>query len=221
LQFVPKKGTIVTIMSTDNITDTLSAALFGKTRLAVLSLLYSHVDEAFYLRQIVRRVSAGLGAVQRELSTLTKAGIVVRMVRGRQVYYQANSQCPIFPELKGLIMKTSGAADVLKSSLGLLADRIDAAFIYGSVARSEENRQSDMDLLVVGEVPFAEVVSALDQAQNILGREINPAVYPRAEFVSKLSAGHHFLKTVMAGPKLFIIGDRRELTRLAKKRVAD
>jgi len=220
LKFVPKIGTIVPTMSTQPHRDSLSETLFGKTRRAVLSLLYSHIDDAFYLREIVRIVGAGLGAVQRELKQLSDAGIIQRIIRGRQVYYQANPQCPVFAELKALVMKTVGVAGVIQAALVPLADRIRIAAIYGSVARSEEHRGSDVDLLVVGEATFADVVSALDQAQSILNREINPTVYPIGEFQSKLSAGHHFLSTIVGKPMVFLIGDKRELARLAKRRLA-
>jgi len=207
-------------MSTLSDTDNLSRTLFGKTRRAVLSLLYSQVDDAFYLRQIVRAAGVGLGAVQRELKQLSDAGIIQRIVRGRQVYYQANPQCPVFPELKALVMKTVGIAAVIQAALAPLADRIRIAAIYGSIARSEEYRGSDVDLLIVGEATFAEIVSALHQAQSTINREINPTVYPPAEFRSKVAAGHHFLNAVLKEPVLFLVGDKRELARLAKKPLA-
>jgi predicted nucleotidyltransferase len=220
LKIVPKRGTIVPEMSTAPYKEDISQTLFGKTRRAVLSLLYSHVDEAFYLRQIVRVAGVGLGAVQRELKLLSDAGIIQRIVRGRQVYYQANPQCPVFGELKALVIKTVGIAAIVQAALAPLADRIRIAGIYGSIARSEEHRGSDVDLLVVGKVTFAEIVSALDQAQKTINREINPTVYPVDEFQSKLSAGHHFLSTIVEKPMFFLFGDKRELARLAKKRLA-
>ncbi len=220
LKIVPKRGTIVPEMSTAPYKEDISQTLFGKTRRAVLSLLYSHVDEAFYLRQIVRVAGVGLGAVQRELKLLSDAGIIQRIVRGRQVYYQANPQCPVFGELKALVIKTVGIAAIVQAALAPLADRIRIAGIYGAIARSEEHRGSDVDLLVVGKVTFAEIVSALDQAQKTINREINPTVYPVDEFQSKLSAGHHFLSTIVEKPMFFLFGDKRELARLAKKRLA-
>jgi predicted nucleotidyltransferase len=207
-------------MSTLPESDNLSKTLFSKTRRAVLSLLYGHVDDAYYLRQIFRAAGVGLGGVQRELKQLSDAGIIWRIVRGHQVYYQANPQCPVFAELKNLIVKTVGVGAALQAALTPLGDRIDVAFIYGSIARSEEHRDSDVDILVVGNVTFAEIVSSLSEAQKAIGREINPTVYPPAEFRSKLAAGHHFLNTILRGPMFFLIGDKRELARLAKKPLA-
>ena len=207
-------------MSTLPHTDNLSRTLFSKTRRAVLSLLYSKVDDAFYMRQIVRAAGVGLGAVQRELKQLSDAGIIQRIVRGHQVYYQANPLCPVFDELKKLVVKTVGVGAALQAALAPLSDRINVAFIYGSIARSEDRRESDVDLLVVGKVTFTEIVSSLSEAQKTIGREINPTVYPPVEFRSKVAAGHHFLSTVLRGPMLFLIGDKRELARLAKKPLA-
>jgi len=208
-------------MSTFNPNDSLSATLFSKTRLAVLSKLFSHTDEAYYLRQLARSVGVGIGSLQRELNKLAQAGIILRMVRGNQVYYQANPQCPVFPELKSLIVKTTGVTEVIKSALTSFTNHIRIAFIYGSVARMQDRKKSDVDLMIIGDVKFAEIVSALDKAQQQIGREINPAVYPPSEFQLKISKGNHFIKTLMSETKLFLIGDQRELTRLAKKRLAD
>jgi len=201
--------------------NSLSATLFGKTRREVLSLLYGHTDESFYLRQIVRAAGVGLGAVQREVKQLSEAGIIRRTVRGKQVYYQANPESAVFSEIKSLVVKTVGVGDVLRASLSPFADQIKVAFIYGSFARGDERRSSDVDVLIIGDVTFSEIASAFDRAQNTLGREVIPTVYPPTEFQSKLKENHHFLKTVMREEKVFIIGDEREFARLAKKRLAD
>jgi len=203
-------------MSTTPKNNSLASALFGKTRWAILSLLYGHADEAFYLRQIARLAGVGLGAVQREVKNLSKAGIILRTIQGRQVYFQANPECPVFKELKSLMVKTAGVGDVLRLALASIADHIIVAFIYGSFARGEEQRSSDVDVLVVGAVTFAQVVSALESAQETLGREVNPTVYPPSEFRSKLAASHHFLKTVLNEERIFLIGSEDELAKLAE-----
>ena len=203
-------------MSTPFKTDSLSATLFGKTRRAVLALLYSHVDELFYFRQITRTAGVGLGAAQRELKNLSEAGIIRRTVRGRQVYYQANPECPVYAELKSLVVKTVGVGNVLRAALAPLADRINVAFLFGSLVRGGERSSSDADVMVVGDVTFAEVVSVLGRVQETVRREINPLVYPPEEFRFKLAADHHFLKNALEGPKFFLIGDEHELAKLAE-----
>lgn len=208
-------GTHDPYMGAYNLNDTIAVALFGKTRRAILSLIFSHTDKAFFLRQIARSLDSGMGAVQRELAQLVDAGILTKTASGRQVYFQANSQCLIFNELRQLVVKTMGVGDTLKSTLMALGSRIVCAFIYGSMASGRVTGDSDIDLMVIGELPFGEVVSALHPIQETLGREINPTVYQEAEFTAKLAAGHHFLKTVLAGEKIFLVGDANELEKMA------
>jgi predicted nucleotidyltransferase len=212
--------TIVTKMGTLANTKGQAGILFGKVRRAILALLFTHTDETFYLRQIVRASGYGLGPVQRELRKLADTGIIRRTVRGRQVYFQANPECPIFPELKSLIVKTAGIGDTLRNALAPIAGQIKIAFIYGSLARGEEGPRSDIDLLVVGDSGYSDVVLKLQTAQQTLGREINPTVYPLSEFQTKVRANHHFLASVLESPKIYLIGDENELRRLAAKRLA-
>ena len=208
-------------MGTKMLEPLVSPALFGKTRQTVLALLYGHDKESFYLRQIVRAVSLGQGAVQRELAHLTAAGLLIRTRQGNQVYYQANRNSAVFPELKSLLVKTAGVADVLRSALAIHSDRIQVAFLYGSMAAGTDKANSDIDLLVIGKVSFLEIVEAVGTAQEKLQREINPSVYSSEEFRKKLRAGHHFLKQVFQRPKIFLIGSEHELKKLGAKRLAD
>ena len=190
------------------------AALFGRTRNAVLGLLFSHPDESFYVRKIVRAANSGQGSVQRELRRLERAGIIKRTVEGRHVYYRANPECPIFAEIKGMVAKTIGGVDILARALTSLNGRIKVAFIYGSMARAEQHRGSDVDVFVIGGASFGEVVEALSPAQEKLGREVNPTVYPVSEFCEKALQKHHFVTSVLRGPKLFLVGDESELAEL-------
>jgi predicted nucleotidyltransferase len=194
----------------------LCSGLFGKTRQAVLALLYGQADKSFYTKQILDGVKIGRGTVQRELKNLTDTGIIIREVQGRQVYYHANEKCPIFNELKSIVRKTFGAADVIRQSLASSARKIRIAFIFGSVARSADDRRSDIDLMVVGRISFGDVVSLLGPAEEKLAREINPVVYPIAEFKKKVKDDQYFVRTVLEDEKIFVIGDDHELGRLAE-----
>lgn len=201
-------------------TGALSQVLFGHGRRSILALLYGHADEQFYLREIARRAGTGIGATQRELGQLTNAGLLHRVRRGNQVYYQANRKNPIFAELKSILAKTSGIRDILHEALTSVKDRIKLAFVYGSIARGQEKASSDVDLMVVGEISFSDLVSALAKIETKLGREVNPTVYGPQEFREKLAAKNHFLLTVAKEKKLFVIGDEREFRRLGQERVA-
>jgi uncharacterized protein len=217
-RLVPDMGTIVPVMGA--MTGMLSKILFGQSRKAILGLLYGRADEQFYLREIARRAGTGIGATQRELKQLTESGLIHRLGHGHQVYFQANRKNPIFGELKSILAKTSGIRDVLLEALTPLADRIKLAFVYGSVARGKENASSDVDLMVVGDVSFTDVVSALSKVEATLGREVNPSVYGRSEFREKFGAKNHFLATVAKEKKLFVIGDEREFRRVGQERLA-
>jgi len=216
LTVVTQRVTIVTKMKTVMGNKNLSSVLFTRTRRAVLSLLYGHVDESFYVRQIVRTTGAGLGPVQRELKQLTDAGIIIREVQGRQVYYRANTQCPIFDELKSIVRKTFGVADVIRHSLATVADKIQVAFVFGSIASGNAGKASDIDVMIVGDISFGDIVSLLSGAEEQLGREINSVVYPVAEFKQKAKGDHHFVRSVLEGEKIFLVGDEGEIARLVK-----
>jgi predicted nucleotidyltransferase len=198
----------------------IGAALFGAARQAVLRILYGHADRRFYRRQLIRLLGVGNGAVQRELARLTQTGILTRTVEGRQTYFQANSQCPVFAEIRDLSRKTFGVADVLREALQPLTGSVRLAFVYGSVAAGTEKSDSDIDVMAVGDLlSLDEVVTALAPAQSSLGREVNPSVYETGEFCRRLAEGKHFISSVVAGPKVFLKGDQVELNGLAQVRM--
>ena len=181
----------------------------------MLALLYGHVGESFYLRQLARRTEITLGPVQREIRQLVEAGLVKKEALGKQTLYRANQDSPVFAEIKSLVAKTVGMHDVLAAALSPLRRKINLAFVYGSVARASETERSDVDLMIVGSVDFGTVVERLADAQKTLNREINPTVYSVREFANKVRG--HFLKTVLAEKKLFLIGDENVLRDLGQK----
>src|SRR5208282_2811053 len=134
---------------------------------------YGHPDQTFFVREISRHVGTSAGAVQRELETLSQFGLIGRSVSGRQVYYKANRNHPVFAELHSLIAKTVGIFQLLGSALAPLANRISLAFVYGSMARGDENAGSDVDLIIVGDVTLDETVAQLATVEGSIGREIN------------------------------------------------
>lgn len=202
--------------------DRVAEALFGKTRRNVLSLLFGRPDERFYMRQVARMTGASVAAVQHELARLTTAQLVVRTPEGKQVYYRANTESPVFNEIRGLMDKTVGAVAVVRSTLSGLAGegRIDIAFIYGSVASGTYDAFSDVDVMIIGEIKLSEIIPALRVAQDRLGREINPTIYPGEELRMRLTDREHFVTQVMDGPKIILIGSENDLERLAAEPLA-
>ena len=149
--------------------------------------------------------------LHKELSRLADAGLLLKDTVGNQVLYGANRDCPIFEELASIFRKTSGITDVLAGALASFSEKIVAAFVFGSMASGQEAAGSDVDLLVIGDVGFTEVVRAVYSAQEVLGREINPKVYSKEEWNQMLKNKDAFIKEVLKKPKLFITGSEDEL----------
>jgi predicted nucleotidyltransferase len=185
-----------------NLLDTL----FGVQRQRALGWLLLHPDDAVHVRELARLTGTSAGSLHRELARLAEAGLLTRSERGNQVLYQANRACPVFAELAGLCRKTGGLADVLRTALLGLADRIRFALVFGSVARGTETSLSDVDVLVVGEADFAEVVMALHPCQEVLGREVNPVVYSEAEWRARVDGDDPFVRDILQNPVMLLLG---------------
>lgn len=190
----------------------LSELLFpNRYRRAVLSMLLMNPERRVHLRELARLTGASPGTLKKELDALTEAGLLNVQRVGNQTHFSANAQHPVYPELSGLIRKTTGLHDVLARALEPLADGVVAAFVFGSVASGTEAAHSDVDLMVIGTASFGEVVNAVYEAQAAIGREINPKVMKREEWQAKRGAGQAFLNEVMHKPKLFILGTADDL----------
>jgi predicted nucleotidyltransferase len=198
----------------------IETLLGSKLRAKVLGWLFSHPDERYFVRQLTSLVKEDSTNVSRELARLEKTGILVTTTEGKQKYYQANRQSPLFNELHGLMLKTVGVADIIKKALEPRIADIKLALIFGSVGKRTENRFSDVDLLVVGDITFGEVVDLTATAEGTLNREFNPVVYTLAEFNKRLSENHYFISDVLSGDKIFIVGDENELKALVGKGLA-
>lgn len=196
----------------------LTDILFGDYRKKVLSQLLLHPDEDYHVRELARLTGTVPGTLHKELTRLAGAGLLLRKAQGNQVRYQANRQCPVYPELAALFRKTTGAAEQVAQALAPLQPSL--ALIFGSVASGTETAASDVDVLVVTDRGFGEVVRALHAAQTELGRDINPVVYTAAELQGLASAQDPFVAHVLAGPRLLLIGTDNDLGQLARHSAA-
>ncbi|PKO34661.1 MAG: DNA polymerase subunit beta [Betaproteobacteria bacterium HGW-Betaproteobacteria-7] len=191
---------------------TASDLLFpNQYRRKVLGLLLMKPELQIHLRELARMIGATPGTLKKELDALCAAGLLNSKRVGNQTRFSANTVHPVFLELQALIRKTIGMADILRLCLAPLADRIGAALIYGSIANATENANSDVDLMVIGDATFADIINATYEAQTALGREINPKVMTLDEWRTKRAADNAFLQHVFSNPRIMLIGDEHAL----------
>jgi predicted nucleotidyltransferase len=190
----------------------ISEVLFSKVRQRVLGLLFIHPETSFYTNEIIRQTDSGTGAVQRELESLTAAGLIIVKQLGNQKRYQANQEMPFYIELRGIVLKSFGLADVLKKALKAIEKQIRIAFIYGSVARQEDTADSDIDLMIIGnDLTYADIFHSLEKAEMQLRRKINPTFYTVSEWSRKTNEGNNFINKTLEQPKIFLKGSEDEL----------
>lgn len=200
--------------------DSLANYLFGATRAETLAALFLHPELSLHIRELARLAGASPGSLHRELRALSDLGLLQREAIGRQVHYRANPECPVFDELAGLLRKTVGLADVLHTALEPLGPRVKIAFVHGSVAAGTARPRSDVDVMVIGKVSFAELVRTLAPTQEVLKREVNVTPLTPAALAQKVKAKDGFIKQVLAAPKIFLIGTDHDLAELAAHRAA-
>lgn len=194
----------------------LSDVLFGEYRKRILGLLLLHPEQGYHVRELARLTNTSAGTLHKELSKLSDAGILQSKKVGNQQHYSANVQCPIFEELASIFRKTSGLADVIADALSSAKNQIQLAMVFGSVARGEEQANSDIDVMIIGDISFGDVVSLLHESQATLRREINPVVYSMDSFKSRVEKNDSFIKEILNKPKLFIIGSEHELRKFTE-----
>jgi predicted nucleotidyltransferase len=191
------------------------ATLFPATRRRVLAALLLQPEANFHLRELARITGTHAGTLARELDKLTDGGLLLRTEQGNQVHYQANRACLLFDDMAALFRKTHGVVPILRESLEPVADRVALAWIFGSVAQGTEVDRSDVDLLVLGDLGFADLVRAVHPPQEVLRREINPVLYSMDEFMRRVQNGDAFATELLAKPKLMLMGDKDDLGKLA------
>lgn len=210
---IPKMGTNETL-ATVGVSRSIGIAdaLFSKVQQRVLGVLFSNAGRSFYANEIIALAGSGTGAVQRELARLEGAGLVTVTRLGRQKHYQANAGAPVFPELRALVLKTSGLADVLRAALAPLAGQVRAAFVYGSIAKGEDTATSDVDLMVISDsLAYPELYTVLEGASDRLDRAVNPTVYTVTELARRVAQDNAFVTRLLGQPKIWLIGSERDL----------
>jgi len=192
-------------------------ALFPRTRRAILATLYRDTERNWFLSDLAANLGVTPSSLQRELARLVSAGILTRRLDGRRTYYRPDTTNPLSRDLASLISRTVGIVPTIREILHPFRDTIEFSFVYGSVARDQLESHSDVDIMVIGSARLSQLSPALRQAEERLGRPVNSSVYTRSEFSRKLTAGSHFLTTVMKTPRVFIEGTDDELARALGK----
>ncbi len=186
-------------------------SIIPSARRRILALTVLQPARDWYVSDLAGHLNVTPSSLQRDLARLTAGGVLLRRRDGNRVYYKVDSRCPVLPELRGILLKTTGLVDVLRDLLTPYSASIRCAFVHGSVSRSEEGSVSDVDLIVIGSVGLADLALPLRAAREELSREVNPSVYPPEEVATKARSGHHFITKVMAREKLFVVGSQHEL----------
>lgn len=190
----------------------LADALFSKVQQRVLGVLLGNPGRSFYANEVIGLARSGTGAVQRELTSLESAGILTAKKVGRQKHYRANVESPIFEELHSLAVKTFGLADVLREALAPVAGEIRAAFVFGSIAKQRDTSGSDVDVMVISDtVTYSVLFAAIEKALARLGRKVEPTIYTPREFAARVEKQNSFVTRVLNQPKVWLIGDERDL----------
>lgn len=196
-----------------NLNMNILAELFkSKTRAELFKIFFGLNSGEFHLREIERQSGLAIGSVQKEIENLVELAFIIRRIDGNRTYYRANQNHPLFSLFRELVLKTVGAGDLLKEAFA--DEKVDFLFIFGSIAAGKEKPESDVDLFVIGDIGLRAVSKLLQEPCGKIGREINPHVMNRAEFVKRRTEKDHFVARVLETPILMIIGDENELRKL-------
>ena len=191
----------------------ISDVLFSGVQRRVLGLLFGQPERSFYANEIARIGMTGRGALQRELERMTSSGLITMTLIGRQKHYQANRKAPIFQELRGIVLKTFGLADVLRTALASSSDPVHVAFICGSVAKGTDSATSDIDVMVIADrMTYSHLFETFAEAEQMLGRKVNPTLYSMEDFTKKRRGDNHFVTRVIDQPKIMLIGDENDIS---------
>ena len=197
--------------------NTLALLLSSGVKAELFRLLFGLNGQELHVRELERQSGFALSTVRQELKNLENLGLVQTRVSGNRTYYRGNHSHPLHSEIRSLVLKTSGLADVIREALG--EDSVRLAFVFGSVASGIETSERDIDLMVIGSISLRALVGRLAGVSGKVGRELNPSVMTEAEFRKRRRTGDHFVSTVLAAPKVFVIGDTDDLEAMGKERL--
>lgn len=186
-------------------------SLFPGIRAGVFSATMLQPEHWWYMTELAKYLGVRPSSLQRELDSLVRAGFLLRRQDGRRAYFKANVESPLFPELKGIVEKTSGVEPALKAALDKFRERIELALIYGSIAQGQEHAGSDIDLMIVGSIKQLDLVPTLRKLESRFRREVNVTLFSPDEFERRCRSADHFLSSVLKGKTILLKGSLNEL----------
>ena len=190
----------------------LADALFSKTKRAAIGLLFARPDQALHLRELARLAGVSPAMMAKEMAVLLRAGLVDEQRDGNRRLFRANASSPVFDELASIARKTAGVADVLRTALAGVAG-IELAFVFGSVASAKVHAASDVDLWVVGDCDYGDLLGACARAAEQLGRPVNPVLYSVAELAARVAENNAFVVDVRQRPCIALMGSGDDIAR--------
>ena len=194
--------------------NTLSILLSSRARAEIFRLLFSGFEEELHVREIQRRSGLNDSTIRQELRKLADLDLITGRKDSNRIYYSANKENPLYQDIQNLVIKTSGFVDIFKASLQ--DERIEIAFVFGSIPKGEVKAGSDVDIMVIGEIGLRSLSGLLSGVPEKIGREVNPFVLSRAEFRKRLKDKEHFLSSVLRSPKIFVIGNEHDLSAMGR-----
>lgn len=199
---------------TNNILKTLFSS---EVRIEILSHFFVHPGESYYIRQLEKILSKPVSNIQKELGKLEKINLLSSSVEGNQKRYIIKKDFPLYEELRNIFIKTAGLSDIVKNEFKTKKE-IELAFIYGSFASGDETSQSDVDLMVIGKISGLSINKSIKKIEKKISRVINYSIYSRKEIEKRIINNDNFIKTVLEGPIIIIIGNSDDrLFRIRKK----
>jgi len=193
---------------------TLSDILSSRVRAEIFRLLFGLDEKEVHLREMERQASLSLGTIRQDLQKLVKLDLVMTRRDGNRLYYRANTEHPLYQDIRKLVLKTAGLVEIFKSVLD--REGVEVAFVFGSLARNREKAASDVDLMVIGTIGLRPLSSWLSGVSEQIGREINPHTLTAEEFRRRKKKGDHFLSNVLESPKIFIVGNENDLAEMGR-----
>lgn len=179
--------------------------LFTPTVQRVLGAVLTQPDHSYTLQELLRRAAAGRGSAQQQIDRLVEAGVLIdEPRRGRQRSIRANTEYFLYPELRSIALKTFGLAEPVRDALKPYADRIEEAFIFGSVVKGTDTARSDVDVMIIGTVPQLDLFEVASQLQQKLGRMVQFNVYEPVEW-RDLIRNDPVVSQIVNGPKLQVL----------------